>query len=728
MNRSILTLLGVVCAFALHAQDFNNYVPLKSQGSIPKILTQSYKEAVTKATIKDESFALREKKEFIMMSRIAMQRLLLAGRILVNDTLGKYVSRVADKMLEHDPETRRQLHFFVDRSPVVNARCLDNGIILVNAGLIAQLDNEAQLAAVLAHEISHFKKRHQMDQYVLSTKMEKNYNTYHDAVIGMLGYSKDHELEADKEGFNLIKQSPYDPKVAMSVMDVLKYSYLPFEEMEFDKAFLEEGGFRITDVLFPSAIAAVKNNDDYDDSKSSHPNIRKRREKVKEVLAEQEGTLGTGTKFVVASRDVFRKLRTIARFETAHLYLIRQDYPNAIYASYILQKEYPSSSYLKAITAKALYNLAVYRSPIEHTYGLSNEEMYKIPDYKEIEGESQQLYYIINNLDPADLTTLALVHALKMKNADPGNATYDKMCDNLLYMLAKVHGRGNGYYMTARPNEEPAAQDSTKKVDPDLGKYEVIKVKQMAKTTVADPNKYALVSWYERSADFKTLFDRYLVNSQEMPTVENRIRQQLNYGKSADTVIVFAPQYNRIEVIKNGRVRHYPPEQYDIDQAVFRYINWDAGADYRVKTKFINTKLVDSLGVDFYNEMTLLADLYSEISNHSKPLAMSFAADESHPIRTKYGRFMQHSYARVMVNNPALKKVVPFVALFPPLTPFMIAAFFHKAYDGYYSVGYVDLKTGRLVYSKDVAGKLRFPKKWVSKKVKMTLGEYKLGL
>ena len=86
-----------------------------------------------------------------------------------NAQLSAYVTRIGEKVLQYSeirqptaPEDRRntQFTFRVLDSPVVNAFALPGGYIYVTRGLLAHLDNEAQLAVVLGHEIAHVIARH----------------------------------------------------------------------------------------------------------------------------------------------------------------------------------------------------------------------------------------------------------------------------------------------------------------------------------------------------------------------------------------------------------------------------------------------------------------------------------------------------------------------------------------------------------------------------------------
>jgi predicted Zn-dependent protease len=73
----------------------------------------------------------------------------------------KYVTMVGQAVLPHGPAPDGvQWQFFVLRDPVPNSFALPNGSIYIHTGLLAILENEAQLASVLAHEETHVLNRH----------------------------------------------------------------------------------------------------------------------------------------------------------------------------------------------------------------------------------------------------------------------------------------------------------------------------------------------------------------------------------------------------------------------------------------------------------------------------------------------------------------------------------------------------------------------------------------
>src|SRR5690606_25074031 len=89
--------------------------------------------------------------------------------IYEDEELNNYVSELGQKLVEvshlrredADPQFQNtQFTFRVLNSPIVNAFALPGGYVYVTRGLLAHLDNEAQLAVVLGHEIGHVAARH----------------------------------------------------------------------------------------------------------------------------------------------------------------------------------------------------------------------------------------------------------------------------------------------------------------------------------------------------------------------------------------------------------------------------------------------------------------------------------------------------------------------------------------------------------------------------------------
>ena len=158
------------------------------------------------------------------------------GVVYHDPRMDAYLTRVgmaivADKQLENVEWKFRAL-----RDPVPNAFALPNGSIYINTGLLALLDDENQLAAVLAHEVMHVSRRHtylrnrSMRKKVLAINIINTIGTWTPAgsgvglavnliatispfmlALSILGYSREQEKEADLEGMKAATAAGFVP-------------------------------------------------------------------------------------------------------------------------------------------------------------------------------------------------------------------------------------------------------------------------------------------------------------------------------------------------------------------------------------------------------------------------------------------------------------------------------------------------------------------------------------
>lgn len=127
--------------------------------------------------------------------------------------------------------------FTVLNNSVPNAWALPGGKIAINRGLLTELGSEAELAAVLGHEIVHAAARHTAQQQskslllqgiVMATGITANDSSYGDLVVGGAAtaaqllttkYGRDAELEADKYGMRYMAKAGYDPQGAVTLQE-----------------------------------------------------------------------------------------------------------------------------------------------------------------------------------------------------------------------------------------------------------------------------------------------------------------------------------------------------------------------------------------------------------------------------------------------------------------------------------------------------------------------------
>ena len=158
------------------------------------------------------------------------------GVFRIDPELSRYVNAVGQRLAA---VSDRQLpyEFVVLNNSVPNAWALPGGKIAVNRGLLLELHNEAELAAVLGHEIVHAAARHGanamqrgllLQGVVIATALSAADSNYANYIVGgaQIGaqlvttrYSRDAELEADYYGMQYMARAGFDPSAAIGLQE-----------------------------------------------------------------------------------------------------------------------------------------------------------------------------------------------------------------------------------------------------------------------------------------------------------------------------------------------------------------------------------------------------------------------------------------------------------------------------------------------------------------------------
>lgn len=155
------------------------------------------------------------------------------GMLLEAEELTSYIERVGRPLAPPESTGSVDIRFNILRTTEVNAYAVSSGNIYLSVGLLARLENEAELAEVMAHEITHVVLRHGLT--ALETR-RSNIIAAHIADLFLFGtsiaylpflasnayYSREQEQEADKYGMEAIIRSGYDPDAAIKIFAVMQ--------------------------------------------------------------------------------------------------------------------------------------------------------------------------------------------------------------------------------------------------------------------------------------------------------------------------------------------------------------------------------------------------------------------------------------------------------------------------------------------------------------------------
>jgi beta-barrel assembly-enhancing protease len=182
--------------------------------------------------------ALKPEEEIALGLKSAPEMAARMGGISGNAEATALVQRVGAKLVRESfaagSPYRFSFHVLADPR-TVNAFALPGGPVFVTEGLLRRLRNEAELAAVLGHEVAHVIARHSSEQLAKQQLTQGlvgaavlGTGDYTTAQIGQLvgglinmRYGRDDELESDALGIRIMAEAGYDPRAMLGVMQML---------------------------------------------------------------------------------------------------------------------------------------------------------------------------------------------------------------------------------------------------------------------------------------------------------------------------------------------------------------------------------------------------------------------------------------------------------------------------------------------------------------------------
>lgn len=189
-----------------------------------------------------------------------------SGVLYQDAKIENYLNQIAKKLQPNSISPDISFQIKVVKDPNLNAFAFPNGVIYIHTGILARMDNEAQLAALLAHEMVHCTHRHSMrvlrslkDRTQTKTATAQNLAQLlgiSGSIASISGYTRELETEADRVGLDLAVKANYDPREVLRLLKLLK--------QEIETEGIEEPYFFGT-----------------------HPNVRQRIENVNNWLAEK---------------------------------------------------------------------------------------------------------------------------------------------------------------------------------------------------------------------------------------------------------------------------------------------------------------------------------------------------------------------------------------------------------------------------------------------------------
>jgi len=227
----ITVLFGSTAAFAGFFDELQKFAnPDSKEGKILSGATQ----------VISSSKEMDYRTERTIGESLALEGLQRFGKPVAKESLQQYLNLVGNAVAKNSLRPTIPYQFAVLDSGVRNAFAVPGGVIFISKSLLSVIDNEAELAAVLAHEVGHVAKKHaiksiQRAQFlqgvgtITAASMKGDRGKKFESMIGDLqtvlfdkGLDREMEFEADAAAMETTYRTGYDPSSMITVLEKLQ--------------------------------------------------------------------------------------------------------------------------------------------------------------------------------------------------------------------------------------------------------------------------------------------------------------------------------------------------------------------------------------------------------------------------------------------------------------------------------------------------------------------------
>lgn len=393
-SKELLLSLTLFFVCFVPAQNFEAYKPLKCEGPVPELFTQYAKNRAIDSANASKArggtkFERRVLTEYNVSNIFFLDQMLSSGRITYGDEVTKYLNKVLDTILLEQTELRKSLSIFTLRSTSANAFITGYGYIFVTTGLLARLHNESELAYILCHEISHYTHKHSFEATERSEKLKSdsrfNFQKFEEGIKKLYQFSRENELEADREGLKLYLTTRYADSSSIKSLMVLDSLDNPFlTSSRLNRNFIETSKYKLSSDLntkiskkmLNKVVVSDEDEEELDSREvkttgrksnkkeseeiesaedySTHPELSKRISILRKLLDTVAESRRANLLFCNGESE-FTKINKIACYETVYLTSIFGQLGNAIYLTVAIEEKYGHNEFISKIKAICIY-------------------------------------------------------------------------------------------------------------------------------------------------------------------------------------------------------------------------------------------------------------------------------------------------------------------------------------------------------------------------------------
>jgi Zn-dependent protease with chaperone function len=391
-------LFSVIFSIPLYAQfATSSYYPFFLKDSVQvNTLAKTVSGSVNASYIMPSKMKGDYRKHFNALKENAVEEVadIVKYTALLDTVVDPFLQKTFRRLQAAEPFATNS-RLIVTRSYVDNAFATGDGTVFINAGLVASLRNEDQLAFVIAHELAHGILNHvqkNISNYLGSlydkdlqaeyTKIIKNgYNTNKRVKALLMKVSsnnlyhqRNQESAADSMAFYILKKAGFNPVEAYNALKIFDLSPLAsnsvFEKQPSFFACIENWQKAPESTSSTSIFNVKAEAPDTSDSLKTHPDCKVRMAAIRKLLL-QTGR-DTSVDLPASNDPQFKKVKLLALYESAQAMFDNEYFDKSLYSALCHLDSDPESVYLKSIAILSILELKSYMQGHRYFDAVSN--------------------------------------------------------------------------------------------------------------------------------------------------------------------------------------------------------------------------------------------------------------------------------------------------------------------------------------------------------------------
>ena len=369
----VTLVLFLVSVFA-NAQLKEQYHPRQTHSELSRDLIEGL---TSQFETEDESMSgSREIRQINFERRLRFMEKVLDGAFIKDDSLERYVTGVLQTIVGNNNLHSYPRRVLILSSPHVNAVCYGQGIYAVTVSLLGRIENENQLAFILAHELAHDELGHirtrivqeadldleerardQTIKIISGKVVQKEIDEFRRLIYDYSKHSRKNEMRADSMAIILLRNAKYDEREAFSALSILQRAQSPKHNIGVEMfSPLHTPAYPFQDYWLNDrpTVYSKKYMGTFlysSDSIETHPTIELRKAVLQRYVVKKE------TKITNQSPDFVNAVSEVAAFETVESAYKSKEYDLALYHALQLYTRYPRNAYLASRIGKILTDL-----------------------------------------------------------------------------------------------------------------------------------------------------------------------------------------------------------------------------------------------------------------------------------------------------------------------------------------------------------------------------------